>query len=218
MNATFSYGGYDDRMNQKSNLQVFSKETITSKEYINNFIVEGINLTTKVLSGILSDFHSIDYDKLRNRTKLDSKTSAEKIIEKLYEQHKNVIALSKTEYLKLLNKTFEDILISFAYRKYYEEDNTLERNIKFTSILDEGFFILEILENLGIPITLLISLEREFHKFLIDKLISNSIVGEWGKVYVDKNEIYFLIYQNERKITDSTQELKINNIKFDSLF
>ena len=218
MNATFSYGGYDDRMNQKSNLQVFSKETITSKEYINNFIVEGINLTTKVLSGILSDFHSIDYDKLRNRTKLDSKTSAEKIIEKLYEQHKNVIALSKTEYLKLLNKTFEDILISFAYRKYYEEDNTLERNIKFTSILDEGFFILEILENLGIPITLLISLEREFHKFLIDKLISNSIVGEWGKVYVDKNEIYFFIYQNERKITDSTQELKINNIKFDSLF
>lgn len=218
MNATFSYGGYDDRMNQKSNLQVFSKETITSKEYINNFIVEGINLTTKVLSGTLSDFHSIDYDKLRNRTKLDSKTSAEKIIEKLYEQHKNVIALSKTEYLKLLNKTFEDILISFAYRKYYEEDNTLERNIKFTSILDEGFFILEILENLGIPITLLISLEREFHKFLIDKLISNSIVGEWGKVYVDKNEIYFLIYQNERKITDSTQELKINNIKFDSLF
>ena len=124
----------------------------------------------------------------------------------------------ETEYLKLLNKTFEDILISFAYRKYYEEDNTLERNIKFTSILDEGFFILEILENLGIPITLLISLEREFHKFLIDKLISNSIVGEWGKVYVDKNEIYFLIYQNERKITDSTQELKINNIKFDSLF
>ena len=64
----------------------------------------------------------------------------------------------------------------------------------------------------------MISLEREFHKFLIDKLISNSIVGEWGKVYVDKNEIYFLIYQNERKITDSTQELKINNIKFDSLF
>ena len=49
-----------NRLYNESMSTIGSKETITSKEYINNFIVEGINLTTKVLSGILSDFHSID--------------------------------------------------------------------------------------------------------------------------------------------------------------
>lgn len=208
MNRTATYGGYNFIPFE----QISQKEKIDSQEQITSFIVERIDTTSKILSGLLDKFTHIDYERLNSKSTLD------KIIDKLSESHKNTIQISKIEYIHLLNKTSEDILISFAYRKYYENSNNLDRKIKFSSILDEDFFILELLENLGIRITVLMQLEKDYYKFLVEKLTINPIKGEWGKIFTDNNEIFFLIYKNNMVYKQDNREVIISDTDFANLF